>query len=739
MHETVITKQKGSADIASYLVQLRAYLAQLGIGRRHLTYAIGAAIAFLVLVPIFTYIYFAADLESKETIMNRNDTGVILLDEEGEPFFTFFEAKQKTNVPLSQIPDHMQKAVIAMEDKQFYDHPGFSIRGIARAVVVNARNAEIVQGGSTITQQLVKNALLSPKKNFLRKYQELVLAQEIERRFTKDQILEMYLNSVYFGEGAFGVEASAQAYFGKPAAQLSLSESTLLVALLKAPSALSPLNGNGEVARERQKLVLAEMVSQGYISKQEAEAAFANQLTYRTKEDITNKVAPHFALMVIDELKTRYGEEKIARSGFTVKTTLNLSWQQYAEEVLRNQVNRLRRRGVSNGAAVAIDPKTGAVKVLVGSKNWFNDEFGKFNVATASRQPGSSFKPIVYAKALEEGLITPATVLHDTPTAYPGGYAPENYDNQFRGEVLARRALANSLNVASVEVMNKVGVHKTIEMAQRLGITTLENPSDYGLSLVLGAGEVKPIELTNAYATFANKGVKNDVFLISEIKDKMGETIYTNKPNQKKVLSEEVAFLVSSILSDNNARSEIFGNSLTISRPAAAKTGTTQNFRDAWTLGYTPSLAVGVWIGNNDNTQMNSVAGSLGAAPIWRLLMERFLAGTTVERFTPPSGVYATWICTYNGLKLEDKTATSSAMREYFIKGAGPTGVCVPPTPTPEPISEEDKNEEGKNDEKEENKEKSNGEGEQPKNEEQKNENPTNQQQNQIHLELQPL
>lgn len=685
---------------------------ELGITKNHVLVALGGLAVLLVFVALFTYFYFARDLKSKETVMNRNNTGVLLLDHKGEPFFSFYQAQQKTFVPLEQIPQHMQQAVIAMEDKEFYSHPGFSIRGIIRAFLVNFRSGEIRHGGSTITQQLVKNALLNPRRDFLRKYQELILAQEIERRFTKNEILEMYLNSVYFGEGAFGVEEASLTYFNKPAKNLTLAESSLLTALLKAPSSLSPISGDQKRAIERQKLVLEEMVNQGFITSAEKEIIEKQKLAFKEKESFINDFAPHFALMVLEELEERYGgEEKVARSGFKVKTTLNLEWQKHAENAVKNHVNNLARNRASNGGAVAIDPKTGEIRTLVGSKDWFNEDFGKFNIATALRQPGSAFKPIVYAAGFEQRVISPATILKDEPTTFTGpyvqgSYTPRNYDGRFRGPVLTRRALANSLNVPSVEVMSKVGLPEAIQMAQKMGITTLKDPSNYGLSLVLGGGEVKPIELTNAYAAFANGGEINKITTILEIKDKNGQTIYTATPEKNRAVKPETAFLISSIISDSQARQEVFGNALDISRPAAAKTGTTQDFRDAWTVGYTPSLAVGVWVGNNDNTPMDSVAGSLGAAPIWRSLMERFLQGTPVEMFSPPPSIIPLWICGDNGLRLENKESTSSAKLEYFMPGTEPSGVCVVPTPTPAPTpspspspapeNQDNKKEEGK-------------------------------------------
>lgn len=636
-----------------------------------------SCILLVISVPVLTYFYFARDLSSKESIMNRNNTGVTLLDRNEKPFFTFYSAQYKTEIPISQIPEVMQEAIISAEDKDFYEHPGFSVKAIFRSLIKDIAAQDVAYGGSTITQQLVKNVLLNSNKSFLRKYQEIVLAQEIERRYSKQEILEMYLNSVYFGEGAFGVEDAALTYFGKHAIDLSLPEASLLAGILPSPSRYSPLSGGYDLAKKRQEYVLSTMQSEHHISSQEAENALKAPLTFKSNKEAINVEAPHFALYVKNELIKKYGEERISRSGFQVRTSIDISWQEYAENVVANQVAALAGNKVTNGAAVVIDPKTGEIKAMVGSKDWYNTEFGKVNIITSTRQPGSSFKPIVYSNALTRRLITPATLLKDKPTTFPGNYKPLDYDKRFRGEVTVRRALANSLNIPAVEVMQMVGVPEVLDWAKDLGISTLgDDPSNYGLSLVLGTGAVKPLELTNAYAVFANHGLENEPTAILQIKDKAGKDIYTYTPRNDDVLDPGVAFQISSILSDNIARAEEFGRALNISRPAAVKTGTTEDYRDAWTIGYTPSLVVGVWVGNNDNKPMDQIAGSLGAAPIWRSLMEHYLADTPIEKFEAPTDIESLPICRNNGYLLRNKAATSSAMIEYFLPGTGPTRTC---------------------------------------------------------------
>lgn len=599
--------------------------------------------------------------------MNKNNTGLVLLDRNDKPFFTFYEATYKSFIPLNSLPKYVPQAVISSEDKDFYSHPGFSIPAIIRAFVVDVIHRERLYGGSTITQQLIKNALLNSNKNYLRKIQEVILAQEIERRYKKDEILEMYLNFVYFGENAFGIDNAALTYFGKSAKQLSIAESAFLTALLPSPSALSPFTGDIKEAILRQQIVLDKMYNQKYISKAEYEKAKAEKLVFKPSERQVNAFAPHFALMVRDELIKKYGETRLAQSGFRIKTTLDRDLQIYAENAVAKQVEKLRPNNVSNGAAVVINPKTGEVLALVGSADWYNEKNGKLNLATTPRSVGSSFKPIVYAAALDKRQITPATMLRDNPTTFTGDYTPLNYDRKFRGAVTVRRALANSLNVPAVEVMQKVGLNDTLEISKKLGITTLSDPSQYGLSLVLGSGEVRLLELTNVYATFAAEGKKQSPKILTTIYDKNGRKIYKSETKTEQAISPEASYLISSILSDNKARNEIFGDLLTISRQAAVKTGTAEDYKDALTVGYTPSLAIGVWVGNNDNTPMDSVAGSLGAAPIWKELMEFELKNTAVETFSMPSTIVQAPMC---------RSRAGNEQMEYFISGTQPNTDC---------------------------------------------------------------
>lgn len=634
----------------------------------------GPLLAFLILTPIITYIYYANDIADQERLMNRNNTGIVLTDRNGEVFYSVGRAQHRKMVPLSEISQEMKDAVIASEDKDFYKHEGFSITSIIRVLYSNIMAQEITGGGSTLTQQLAKNTLLTENQNFLRKYQELFIAIAIENTYTKDQILEMYLNSVFYGENAFGIEDAAKTYFGKTPKELTLAESAMLVGVLPAPSAYSPISGVPEYAAERQNTVLSRMVTNGYISEEEKQAALGQKLAYATTEAQSSGMAPHFAQMVLDELYEKYGEEAVIRSGYQVKTTLDASLQKQLTENIAKHLTTIRRNGGSNAAGVAIDPATGEIRALVGSADWNNTEWGKVNIVTTARQPGSSFKPVYYAEALAQGVITPATILHDKVTDFGGGYKPKNADNKTRGDVTVRSAIAQSLNIPSVEVMQKLGIDKSIAAAKRMGITTLGDSKNYGLSLALGSGEVPLLEMTNVYAAFAKAGQQYTPTAIHQINNKFNHTIFTSSEKPKTAISAQGAFLISSILSDNAARAPIFGSSLTVSgHTAAVKTGTTDEQRDAWTIGYTPQLAVGVWVGNNNNAVMKN-GGSGMAGPIWINTMKQALSGVKDTPFTPPSGVIQKPIC-YGTGGLASAPGTNT-YNEYFLSSALPKETC---------------------------------------------------------------
>jgi len=659
----------------------------------------------LLFIPIITYAYFSRDIADRERLMNRNNTGIVLLDRHGEVIYSYGRVNPQNDVKLSDINDTLEQAVIASEDEEFYEHGGYSFRGIASAIYANFLSKDpSLYGGSTITQQLVKNTLLTANKNFLRKYQEVSMAIAVERHYTKDEILEMYLNSVYFGEGAFGIEQAAEMYFDKSPQELSLAESSMLIGLLPAPSAYSPVSGDKQKAEDHQARVLRRMEEAGYITSSQRQTAENQELAYEPAQAIEQKHAHHFAMMTLEELAKKYGEETIARGGYKVTTTLDLEWQKQAEQNVANRVRELSHLKANNAGLVAIDPKNGEIRALVGGVDWDNAEFGKVNVTTSPRQPGSSFKPIYYAEALDKQAITAATMLKDEPTDF-GNYKPQNYDFKFRGDITVRRALALSLNIPAVKVMQKVGYHEASTVAQRMGISTVTEPDKYGLSLALGTAETKLLEMTNAYAAFANSGNQFVPTTILSIKDKFDDNVRVERQRSKQVASPAASFLVSSILSDYDARQPTFGSNLTISgRSAAAKTGTTDQNRDAWTIGYTPNLAVGVWLGNSSGQPMSGIAGASGAAPIWRRSITTFLQNMPVENFKQPFNVIRIDVCKSSGKRAEK--ASSDTYGEYFIKGTEPSERCNTkkegPKEEKKPPDEKKEDHEKKDDEEEE-------------------------------------
>lgn len=614
----------------------------------------GPILAFLIITPIATYAYYYNDIGNQERLLNRNNTGVELMDKNGTVFFSTGKAGTRDLVKLDEISDTTEHALIASEDKDFYKHGGFDVFGIGRALVSNVTAGKITGGGSTITQQLAKNTLLTENQTILRKYQELVIAMAIEQRYSKDEILDMYLNSVFYGENSFGIEQAAKNYFNKEPKDLTLAESAMLVGVLPAPSAYSPISGDPELAKERQTTVLSRMVKNGYITEAEMQAALAEQITYASGSEIKN-TAPHFTEMVLSDLYDKYGEEKVTRGGYQVTTTLDLRLQEQANAAVDGNMRYIQANGGSNASLVAIDPSTGGILALVGSADYNNEQFGKVNMTTTPRQPGSSFKPIYYADALASGKITPTTVLEDKATDFGGGYAPQNASRSYHGNVTVRQALDWSLNIPAVKVMQQEGIDNAVEAAKKLGITTLKDSSNYGLSLALGSAEVPLTEMTNAYAAYANQGTHYDYTSIASIKDKYNKTIFTQSHKSTKAISSEGAYLLSNILSDNQTRSSYFGSALNVTgtdgrtKTVAVKTGTTDDSRDAWTIGYTPNIAVGVWVGNNDNSIMNN-GGAGMAGPIWRKFMSQAI-GSSSPSFAQPSGVVKATVCTDIGTK----------------------------------------------------------------------------------------
>ncbi len=653
----------------------------------------GPILAFLIILPLATYFYFAKDIADQDRLMNRNNTGIVLYANDNKTeIYSTGRAEHHDLLPLDKISTPVKNALIASEDKDFYKHSGFSVFSTLRAVYGYVVSGGGSFGGSTITQQLAKITVLSSNRSFLRQYQAFSIAVAIENTYTKDQILDMYLNSVYFGENSFGIEDAAKTYFGTTPDKLDLAQAAMLIGVLPAPSVYSPITGNAQYAKERQSTVLSRMVTNGYITAADKKAAEAEQLAYQPPQSpINDSIAPHYAEMVLDELYAKYGEEEVTRSGYQVITTLDANVQGQLQTAVNANIPTIKRNGGSNAAAVAIDPTTGEVRGLIGSYDWSDKDFGKVNVATSLRQPGSSFKPIYYSQALADGTITPATVLHDVKTDFGGGYVPLDADKKFRGDVTVRNALDWSLNIPSVEVMQKVGIDKAVQTAQRMGLSSIDDKkNNYGLSLALGAAEVTPLQMTNAYAAFANGGMQYDTSIIRSVNNKYGSTIFKTSHKSKRVMSEQGSFLLSNILSDNAARASIFGSTLNVYdaktravKTVAVKTGTTNDSRDAWTMGYTPQLAIGVWVGNNDNTAMLN-GGSIMAGPIFTKAMGAIMAGVDTS-FPTVSGVVQKNVC-YSNHGLADSAVKGSTYTEWFLTTALPSGNCsVKETPSPTP------------------------------------------------------
>jgi 1A family penicillin-binding protein len=621
----------------------------------------------------------------------------LILDRHGRLLYEVIDPRRGKYQPvsLSTIPQACRNAVIATEDSRFYEHPGFDVWAIARAIWLNIRERRIVSGGSTITQQVVRNLLLSPaerqERTLLRKLREMWLAWRLTALYTKDQILALYLNRSYFGHFAYGIEAAAQAYFGKPSDQLDLAECAMLAGLLQSPARYNPLE-HPDAAKTRQQVVLHLMVKNGYISPAEATAAAAEPLHFAASPFPIE--APHFVMYVQGLLEQELGLDRLQQGGLRVYTTLDLDLQNLAESIVRRRLLQLKEQKdrppdlrVDTAALVALDPRTGEILAMVGSPDYFDRRInGAVNGTLALRQPGSAIKPITYAVAFDpeqaaragRTVYTPATLVTDVRTVFPTRegepYIPLNYDLDFHGPVLLRQALGSSLNIPAVKVLQHIGVDALIAQATRMGISTLADSDRFGLALTLGGGEVRLLELTAAYAAFANGGHRVNPIAIRHIEDAEGNVIWKRVPQPgMSVLSPQVAYLITDILSDPEARMLTFGDShiLRLTRPAAVKTGTTTDWRDNWTIGYTPDLVVGVWVGNPDNTPMVGVSGVTGAAPIWHDFMELALRGQPARPFTRPDGLVEVEICADSGLLPTE--LCPRRRREWFIAGTQPT------------------------------------------------------------------
>jgi len=627
------------------------------------------ASVIFIFIPYIVNTWFR-ELPSPEMLLVAQKYGATqIFDRNGVLLYEIYADKKYEPVKLEQIPKNVVNATIAVEDSLFYLHKGLRPDSIIRAFTKTFFNGS-KQGGSTITQQLVKNVLLTPERTFSRKVKEAVLSVMVEAKYSKEEILEMYLNNISYGGNAWGIQSASQKYFGKNVWELNLAEVSMLAGLPSSPSLYSPFS-DIQKAKDRQKYVLKRMAGLGYITLEEEQEALVEDLVLVPQKDFI--AAPHFVNFVRQGLEKMYGSRFVNGGGLKVVTTLDYSLQQKAEEIVYDEVRKGAAYGFSNGAAVVLDVKNAEMLAYVGSADYFSPKWGAFDVVTALRQPGSSIKPVTYSLAFASGM-TPATTIQDSPVVYTfqgaEAYRPVNYDGKFHGTVTLRAALANSYNVPAVKLAKIVGPDDIVALGRDMGLTNWEVDGSYGLSITLGGKEVRLLDLTNVYATLARKGSFVEPSFLLSVRDGRGYEIYSKKQfYPKQVISEEVSYLIWHILSDNDARIPAFGtrNFLSLSGyKIAAKTGTTDQIKDNWTFGYTPSYVVGVWVGNNDNTPMNRrmASGLTGAAPIWNRIMAEVLHGKPNEIFDTPSGVF-------------EKKDEKCGMTEVFIKGSKvPENLC---------------------------------------------------------------
>lgn len=662
-------------------VEIEKLLGKVNWGKAFLLAVLGGLILFLGL-----FLWVSRDLPDPNQVQRKTGYSTVILDREGEEvLFDLYTDENRKFTPIEEVPEYLKQATVAVEDKDFYQHQGFDLMGMARGIsrIFTTGRA---QGGSTLTQQLVKNALLTSERTVVRKLKEFVLAIRIESRFSKDEILQMYFNETPYGGTAWGVAAAAEMYFDKEVEELDLVECVVLAGLPQSPTRYSPYGRNPEAYIARATAVVRRMKEDGYISE-EVEAEVLKALPEVEFQALGTSIhAGHFVMHVRGLLEEMYGPEMLDQGGWKITTTLNWDLQSEAEEIVAAEIAKVNDSlHITNGASVIMDTNSGEVLSMVGSKDFFDEEIdGEVNVVTRLRQPGSSIKPLVYATAFAEGY-NPSSVLMDVVTEFPGKdentpYEPKNYDGEEHGLLHLRDALASSINVPAVKLIALVGVKDVLSQGYKMGLTSLEpsreNLSRLGLSMALGGGEVRLLEMASAYSAFANGGNKVEPVFILKIEDPKGETVYEYKPvKQEKVLDERVAFLINDVLSDNSARLITFGENSYLnmgSRAVAVKTGTTNDLRDNWTIGWTRDRIVGVWVGNNDNSAMKAVAsGVSGASPIWRKEMLEVLSETADRPWEVPEGVEEVELDAVSGYPAHDGFAS---YKDWVISGTLPSG-----------------------------------------------------------------
>lgn len=631
------------------------------------------------LLAVWFYHQVLTDLPSINQIYTPPNMSTKILDRHGTLLYKFYENENRTWIPFAKIPQSLIWATIAIEDKNFYFHHGVSLRGLANAIRYNffkREDNDQLRGGSTITQQLVKNVFLTSEKTWQRKAKELVLTLLLELKLSKNEILERYFNQVSYGGETYGIQEASLKYFGKNAWEINTPEATFLAGLPAAPSSYSPYGPNPGFASLRRQHVVDEMEKAGFITPQKT--AELKSIPVEIKEEKLDILAPHFVFYIKDWLIQKYGFLNFGRQGLTVTTTLDLSLQSLAQSIVKEEVDKVKKLHITNGAVLIINVKNGDILAMVGSKDYFaTDIDGKFNVTTALRQPGSSIKPINYTLALSRHK-TLASIVDDSPITYPipnqKPYTPQNYNGKYMGTVTLRTALASSLNVPSVKLLSENGVANMIDLAETMGITTWKDRSRFGLSLALGAGEIKMTELAHAYSIFANMGKKIELNPVLKVENYLAETVISKYPEEKEIIDPRLAFLINDVLSDDSARAPIFGLGSKLKIPnytVAVKTGTTNNLKDNWCFGWNQNYLVAVWVGNNDSSPMSWVAsGVSGATPIWQRLMKEMVKDTPNQPWPIPTGIIKAKICDRD---------------EYFLAGTQNNLFCPSITPTPSP------------------------------------------------------
>ena len=667
-------------------------------------FSVGAIVIAIIAAALFYY-FILAGLPSPYSLKDYKaiPLSTQINDRNGKLIYEVFKEENRTPIKLNTLPKYVAQATIAIEDKDFYKHGGVSfISGMLRAVKDMVQSGNL-QGGSTITQQLVKSALLTPERTIQRKIKEIILAIWVEKIFTKDEILELYLNQVPYGGFAYGIEQASRTYYGKPAKDLKLHEAAFLAGLPQAPTLYSP-HSNPELALQRRNVVLRRMFEEKFITEDQLNSLHKTSIVVLPPK--VNIKAPHFVFEIKRLLEQEYGLQQLEEGGLKVTTTLDLDVQREAEKVLQEEIDEIRALNVSNGAVLVTRPPTGEILAMVGSVDYFATPSGAFNVATApTRQPGSSIKPINYAIGIDSKKVTASTMFLDIPTCFaspgqPSAYCPRNYDGKFHGPVQLRYALANSYNIPAVKMLAYNGVENFVASSSAFLITTFKDPKQYGLSLTLGGGEVPMTEMAQGFSALANRGMPRKLNYVLKVEDKIGKVLYKftdpnfkqeikdplELPNYlamsgKKAISEEAAFIISHIIQDNNARSAAFGSSSELVIPnksVSVKTGTTDDLRDNWTIGYTPNFMVAVWVGNNDFTPMNQgvASGLTGASPVWNRVMTYLLEKQPNLPPVKPAGVYGTQVCNDTGViaSKQGDGFNCPTRFEYMIKGTNSPG-----------------------------------------------------------------